>query len=118
MKARLPEGYGKGAGGMNSMIKQAQKMQVEMEELQQKLNEREYNITAAGGLIELTMTGDKQLKSAKLNPDVVDKDNIEDLEDVIIAGINAIVTKIEEEHNAAMDKASDGINFPGMPGLM
>jgi hypothetical protein len=117
MKARLPEGYGKGAGGMNSMIKQAQKMQEEMAELQEKLNQKEYNITAGGGLIELAMTGDKQLKSVKLDPEVVDKDNIEDLEDVIVAGVNAIITKINEEYEAAMEKLGGGMNIAGMPGL-
>jgi len=114
MKARLPEGYGKGAGGMNSMIKQAQKMQDDMQALQEKLDGNEYNITAGGGLIELTMTGKKELKSVKISPDVIDKDNPEDLEDVVIAGVNAIIAKIEEEHSAAMEKLTGGMNIPGM----
>jgi DNA-binding YbaB/EbfC family protein len=114
MKARLPEGYGKGSGGMNSMIKQAQKAQEDMQALQERLNEKEYNVTAGGGLIELTMTGDKELKSVKLNPDIVDKDNIEDLEDIIIAGVNAIITEIGEEHDSAMEKITGGLNLPGM----
>jgi hypothetical protein len=114
MKARLPEGYGKGAGGMNSMIKQAQKMQEDMQALQEKLDAKEYNITAGGGLIELTMTGSKELKSVKINPEVVDKDNIEDLEDVIIAGVNAIIAKITEEHEAATEKLTGGMSLPGL----
>jgi hypothetical protein len=117
MKARLPDGYGKGAGGMNSMIKQAQKMQEDMEALEAKLREKEYNITAGGGLIELTMMGDKELKSVKISPDVIDKDNPEDLEDVVIAGVNAIITKIQEEHDEAMEKLTGGLSMPGMPGL-
>jgi len=115
MKARLPEGYGKGAGGMNSMIKQAQKMQDDMQILQDKLDEKQYSVTAGGGLIELTMTGKKELKSVKLNPDVIDPDNTEDLEDVIIAGVNAIISKIEEDHGTAMEKLTGGMNMPGMP---
>ena len=114
MKARLPDGYGKGAGGMNSMIKQAQKMQDDMAATQEKLNIREYSVTAGGGLIELTMTGDKSLKAVKLQPDIVDKDNIEDLEDVIIAGVNAVIAKITEDHEAEMDKITGGMNIPGM----
>ncbi|MCL1881955.1 MAG: YbaB/EbfC family nucleoid-associated protein [Oscillospiraceae bacterium] len=114
MKARLPQGYGKGNGGMNSMIKQAQKMQEDMQVLQEDLNQREYTATAGGGLIELTMLGDKELKSVKLNPDVVDKDSIEDLEDVIVAGVNAVITKIEVEHTEAMEKLTGGLNIPGM----
>jgi DNA-binding YbaB/EbfC family protein len=114
MKARLPQGYGKGSGGMNSMIKQAQKMQEDMQELQEQLNEREYSVTAGGGLIELTMTGEKELKSVKLKPEVVDKDNIEDLEDVILAGVNAIISKIETEHTEAMEKLTGGLSLPGL----
>ena len=114
MKARLPEGYGKGAGGMNSMIKQAQKMEAEMAALQEKLNEQEYDITAGGGLIELTMTGGKELKTVKIKPEVVDPENIEDLEDVIIAGVNAIINKIEEHHAEEMEKITGGMNLPGM----
>jgi len=114
MKARLPEGYGKGAGGMNSMIKQAQKMQEEMAALEESFKEREYNITAGGGLIELTMSGKKELKSVKISPDVIDKDNPEDLEDVIIAGVNAIITKVQEDYEASMEKISGGLNMPGM----
>jgi DNA-binding YbaB/EbfC family protein len=114
MKARLPQGYGKGSGGVQSMIKQAQKMQEDMKVLQEELDEREYTETASGGMIELTMSGEKVLKSVKLNPEVVDKDNIEDLEDVIIAGVNAVLSKIEEEHTSAMERLTGGLNLPGM----
>ncbi|MCL1866680.1 MAG: YbaB/EbfC family nucleoid-associated protein [Oscillospiraceae bacterium] len=117
MKARLPDGYGKGNGGMNSMIRQAQKMQEDMAELQEKLNEREYSITAGGGLIELTMTGAKELKSVKLNPDAVDKDNVEDLEDIIVAGVNAVINKVAEDYESSMEKLTGGMSMPGMPGL-
>ena len=114
MKARLPEGYGKGAGGMNSMIKQAQKMQEDMAELQEKLQEREYNIQAGGGMIELSMNGAKELTSVKLNPEIVDPENIEDLEDMITAGVNAIIKKVTEDHEAAMEKLTGGMNMPGL----
>jgi len=114
MKARLPNGYGKGAGGMNSMIKQAQKMQEEMQELEARLKEKEYETTAGGGLIELTMNGAKELKSVKISPDVIDKDNPEDLEDVIIAGVNAVIAKVLEDYEASMEKISGGLNVPGM----
>jgi len=115
MKARLPEGFqNKGAGNMNSMIKQAQKIQEEAQILQEELNRRDYTETAGGGLIEVTMTGAKKLKAVKINPDIVDKDNIEDLEDVIIAGVNAVIAKIEEEHNREMEKVTGGLNIPGI----
>ncbi|MDR0222786.1 MAG: YbaB/EbfC family nucleoid-associated protein [Oscillospiraceae bacterium] len=115
MKARLPEAYqNKGAGSMNGMIKQAQKMQEDVKALREELNKREYEVTAGGGLIKLSMTGDKTLKSVKLDPDIVSKDEIEDLEDVIVAGVNAIIAKIDEECAAEMEKVTGGMNLPAM----
>ncbi|MDR0197263.1 MAG: YbaB/EbfC family nucleoid-associated protein [Oscillospiraceae bacterium] len=115
MKARLPEAYqNKGAGNMNNMFKQAQKMQEDIKNLQEAFSEREYSVTAGGGLIELTMTGGKILKSVRLSPDIVDKDAAEDLEDVIVAGVNAVIAKVEEEYSAEMEKVTGGINVPGM----
>jgi len=115
MRARLPEGFrNKGAGNMNDMIKQAQKIQEDARVLQEELNQKDYEVTAGGGLIELVMNGAKELKSVKISPELVDKGNIEDLEDVIIAGVNAVIAKIEEEHTREMEKVTGGLNIPGM----
>ena len=115
MKARLPAEYqNKGAANMNQMIKQAQKMQDDIAEVQAKLDETEFTASAGGGMIELVMTGGKVLKSVKLNPDCIDKDNPEDLEDIIIAGVNAILTKVDEESAREMEKVTGGLNMPGL----
>lgn len=115
MKSRLPKEYqNKGAGNMNNMIKQAQKMQEDIERVQAQLEEREFTASAAGGMIELTMTGGKELKSVKLNPDCVDKENIEDLQDIIVAGVNAIITQIEEVSTTEMEKVTGSVNIPGL----
>ena len=115
MKARLPAEYqNKGAANMNQMIKQAQKMQDDIAEVQARLEETEFTASAGGGMIELVMTGGKVLKSVKLNPDCVDKDNLEDLEDIIIAGVNAIITKVTEEGNKEVEKVTGGLNMPGL----
>ena len=115
MKARLPAEYqNKGAANMNQMIKQAQKMQDDIAEVQAKLDETEFTASAGGGMIELVMTGGKVLKSVKLNPDCIDKDNPEDLEDIIIAGVNAILTKVDEESAKEMEKVTGGLNVPGL----
>ena len=115
MKARLPAEYqNKGAANMNQMIRQAQKMQDDIAEVQAKLDETEFTASAGGGMIELVMTGGKVLKSVKLNPDCIDKDNPEDLEDIIIAGVNAILTKVEEESAKEMEKVTGGLNMPGL----
>ena len=115
MKARLPAEYqNKGAANMNQMIKQAQKMQDDIAEVQAKLDETEFTASAGGGMIELVMTGGKVLKSVKLNPDCIDNDNPEDLEDIIIAGVNAILTKVDEESAKEMEKVTGGLNMPGL----
>lgn len=115
MKARLPAEYqNKGAANMNQMIRQAQKMQDDIAEVQAKLDETEFTASAGGGMIELVMTGGKVLKSVKLNPDCIDKDNPEDLEDIIVAGVNAMITKVEEEVGKEMEKVTGGLNMPGL----
>jgi len=115
MKARLPKEFqNKGAGNMNNMIRQAQKMQEDIERVQAELDARDFTATAAGGMIEVTMTGSKKLKAVKLNPDCVDKDSIEDLQDIIIAGINAVIEQIEEVGTSEMEKVTGGVNIPGL----
>ena len=115
MKSRLPKEFqNKGAGNMNSMIKQAQKMQEDIERVQAELEARDFTVSAAGGMIEVTMSGAKVLKEVKLNPDAVDKDAVEDLQDIIIAGVNAAISKIEEVSTAEMEKVTGGVNIPGL----
>ncbi len=115
MRARLPQEYAnKGAQNMNSMVKQAQKMQEDIQAVQAQLEETEFTETAAGGMIELTMTGGRVLKSIKLNPEVVDKDDIDGLQDIIIAGVNAVIQKVDEESAKEMEKVTGGVSFPGL----
>lgn len=115
MKARLPQGYAnKGAANMNSMVKQAQKMQEDIQAVQERLENTEFTETAGGGMVELTMTGGRVLKEIKINPDIVDKDDIESLQDVIVAGVNAIIQKIDEESAREMEKVTGGVSFPGL----
>ena len=94
MKARLPQGYGSNAQNMNSMIKQAQKMQEEMEKAQEEIKAKEYSTTVGGGVVEITMTGDKILKSITLKPEVVDPEDIETLQDLIVSGENEVLRDI------------------------
>ena len=98
MKARLPEGYSGKGNNMNSMIRQAQKMQEEMTRVQGELEEREFSATAGGGAVEVVMTGKKQMKSIVLKPEVV----------------NEALTKVEETSAAEMEKVTGGLNIPGL----
>ena len=113
MKARLPQGYG-APQKMNAMIKQAQKMQEEMEKAQEEIKQKEYSTTVGGGVVEIVMTGDKVLKSLTLKPEIVDPESIEDLQDLIISGVNEVLRKVEEETETRMNEISGGLNIPGL----
>lgn len=114
MKARLPQGYGGGAGNMNSMLRQAQKMQADMQALQEELENKEYTTTVGGGAVEVTMTGKKELKALNIKPEVVDPDDIEMLEDLIISAVNEVNGKIDAESSERMGKITGNMNLPGM----
>ena len=114
MKARLPQGMGGGPSNMNQMIRQAQKMQEEMTKAQEELNAKEYVTTSGGGMIEVTITGKKELKSVKLKPEVVDPEDIEMLEDLIVAAVNEAIRTAEEDSAKRVEKITGGLNVPGM----
>ena len=114
MKARLPQGYGGKAQNMNNMIKQAQKMQEDMEKIQEEIKAKEYTTTVGGGAVEIVMTGDKVLKSIKLKPEIVDPEDIEMLEDLIVSGVNEVLRTVETETEEKMNAISGGLNIPGL----
>ena len=114
MKARPPQGFGGGAQNMNSMIKQAQKMQEEMEKAQEEIKAKEYSTTVGGGVVEITMTGDKVLKSITLKPEIVDPEDIETLQDLIVSGVNEVIRQVETETESRMNAISGGLNIPGL----
>ena len=90
MKARLPKNMA-GGQNMNAMVKQAQKMQDEIVELQNEIEERDFTATVGGGAVEVVVTGKKTIKSLTIKPEVVDKDDIEMLQDLIISAVNEAV---------------------------
>ena len=114
MKARLPKGMGGGPQNMNAMIKQAQKMQEDMEALQAELDEREYDISAGGGMVSLKINGKKEVLSMDINPEIVDPDDTETLADIIIAAVNEGIKRVEETNSAEMAKVTGNIGLPGM----
>ena len=111
MKARLPQGYGK--QNMNQLMQQAQQMQDNMKAKQEELEATEYSVTSGGGMVELTMTGKHQVTKIKLNPDIVQPDDIEMLEDLIVAATNEALRKVEEESAAVMSKLTGGLGSLG-----
>jgi nucleoid-associated protein EbfC len=115
MKARLPQGYGGGgAGNMNGMIKQAQKMQDEMARVQQELDAQTYEVTSGGGAVRVTITGKREVTAIDIKPDVVDPDDIEMLQDILVAAVNEAIRKVEDVSEKEMSKITSGINMPGI----
>ena len=114
MKARLPQGYGGGPQNMSAMIRQAQKMQEQMEELQAELDAREYEIKAGGGVVTVKINGKKQILSIDLQPEIVDPEDIETLADVLVAAMNEAISKVETTNTEAMEKITGGMSIPGM----
>lgn len=100
-------------GNMNNLMKQAQKMQRQMEENQKELEEKEFTATAGGGAVEVTVSGKKEITKVKLSEEVVDPDDIEMLEDLIMAAANEALRKMEEESQNAMSKLTGGLGMGG-----
>ena len=96
-------------GNMNNLMKQAQKMQKQMEEAQKQLEESEVTATAGGGAVEVTISGKKEVTEVKLAEEVVDQDDIEMLEDLIMAANNEALRKIEEATQQSMAKITGGL---------
>lgn len=114
MKARLPKEYQNANTNMNAMVKKAQKMQDDIARVQEEIEQKEFTKQVGGGALELVMTGDKQLKSVKLKPEVVDPDDIEMLEDLIISGVNEILKEVTDYSTEEMEKVTSGVSFPGL----
>ena len=117
MKVRLPQGVGGGPSNMQAMIKQAQKMQEDMAAKQEELEAREYDISAGGGVVNVKINGKKEVLSIKLSPEIVDPDDIETLEDLVVAAVNEAIKKVESTAAAEMQQITGSVGFPGMPGL-
>lgn len=114
MKARLPQGMGGGAQNMQNMIKQAQKMQAEITNVQEEIENETFTATTGGGTVEITMNGRKQVQSLNIKPEVVDKDDVEMLQDLLISAINECVKQIEDTSEAKMGAVTGGVSFPGL----
>lgn len=117
MKAMLPKGMGGGPGNMQSMIKQAQKMQEDMEAKRAELDEREYEIKAGGGVVTVKINGKLEVENISIEPDIVDPDDIETLSDVLTAAVNEAIKKVTSTNEEEMGKITGAMNLPGMPGL-
>ena len=114
MKANLPKGMGGGPQNMQAMIRQAQKMQEDMAAKQEELDAREYEIKAGGGAVVVKISGKKEVLSIDISPEIVDPDDIETLSDILVAGVNEAIKRVEETNSAEMEKITGSMNMPGL----
>ncbi|MDD7353349.1 MAG: YbaB/EbfC family nucleoid-associated protein [Peptoniphilaceae bacterium] len=103
-----------GGGGRNNMMKQIEKLQKQMEEMQENLANEEISATSGGGAVCATVNGNKELISIKIDKDAVDPEDVEMLEDLIVAAVNEAMRSAESKMNSQMGKLTGGLNIPGL----
>ena len=113
------KGFHGGAGmntnkNMNSVLKQAQKMQEDMARIQSEIEEKTVEATAGGGMIEVVANGKKEIVSIKIKPDVVDPDDVETLEDLVMVAVNDAIKKADDMMADGMSSITGGLNIPGL----
>lgn len=112
MKARIPN-----ANQGGNMMQKLQKMQEQMAQTQAAVEETEFTASAGGGAVEVTVNGKHEIKSIKMQPEVVDPEDIEMLEDLLLASLNEAMRKADETMESEMGKLTGGLNIPGMGGM-
>ena len=107
-------GYPGGAmpGNMSNLMKQATKMRKQMEEQQKAVDEMDFTATAGGNAVEVTVSGAKELRSIKISPEAVDPEDVEMLQDLIMAAVNEALRKAQEASDEVMQKMTGGMNLP------
>ena len=118
MKAnyKVPKMGGMG-GNPNAMLQQVQKMQADMAAKQEELENREYEVSAGGGAVTVTISGKKQILALDIAPEIVDPDDIETLSDILVAAVNEAIKRVEDTAAAEMEQITGAMNIPGMGGL-
>lgn len=109
MKARIP-----GAQNQGNMMKKIQQMQEDMQNAQAEVENSEFTATAGGGAVEVTVSGSHEVRSIKMQPDIVDPDDIEMLEDMLIAALNESIKKANDAMEQGIEKAKGGLSIPGL----
>jgi DNA-binding YbaB/EbfC family protein len=104
----------KNMGNMNKLMKQVQKMQQDMAKLQDELQERTVEATAGGGVVKVVASGKKQIVSIEISPEAVDPDDVEMLQDLVMAATNEALQKAEDMVAEEMGKLTGGLNMPGL----
>ncbi len=114
MRANIPKGMGGGPQNMQAVIRQAQKMKEDMAAKQEELDAREYDVKAGGGVVTVRINGKKEVLSIDIAPELVDPDDIETLQDILVAGVNEAIKRVEETNAAEMEKVTGSLEMPGL----
>ena len=105
-------GMGGVGGNMNSMLRQAQKMQQDMMKAQEELESKTYEAAAGGGVVTAVVSGKKELTQVTIDPEAVDPDDVEMLQDLIVAAVNEAMRKASEDAASSMSRLTGGLNLP------
>jgi DNA-binding YbaB/EbfC family protein len=113
----MAKGFGGMPGGMNmnNLMKQAQKMQKQMADMQEKLAEQTLEVSSGGGAVKVTINGEKQLTDLVISQDVVDPDDVDMLQDLVLSAVNEAIRQMDEQVNSQMSKITGGMG--GLPGM-
>lgn len=112
-KGGFPRGMG-GGPNMNQMLKQAQKMQEQMVKMQEEMEEKTFEASAGGGAVKAVVNGKKELVELVIDPDAVDPEDVEMLQDTIIAAVNECMRNADEASASEVSKLTGGLNIPGL----
>jgi DNA-binding protein, YbaB/EbfC family len=110
-------GYPGGGGNQMDMMRKAQKMQQEFLKMQNELESSEFEFTAGGGAVKAVVSGTRQFKSIEIDPEVVDPEDVEMLQDLILSAVNGALKASDEKTNESMSKLQSGMGIGGFPGM-
>ncbi|MEF9992659.1 MAG: YbaB/EbfC family nucleoid-associated protein [Terrisporobacter sp.] len=101
-------------GNMNQLLKQAQKMQTDMQKAQEELESKELETSVGGGAVTVKVNGKKEVIDIQIKPEVVDPDDIEMLQDLVLSAVNEALRSVDEMQSSQMNKLTGGMNIPGL----
>jgi DNA-binding YbaB/EbfC family protein len=101
-------------GNLGQMLKQVQQMQAKMQEVQTELEKAEVEATSGGGMVKVVCNGKNEIVSIKIDPEVVNKDDVEMLQDLVLAAVNSAREKVQEMQTEKMSALTGGLNIPGL----
>jgi DNA-binding YbaB/EbfC family protein len=113
----MPRPSGGGMGNMGGLAKQIQQMQADMLKAQEQLAEETVDVTAGGGMVKITITGHQRVQSIELNPEIVDPEDVEMLQDLLLAAINQAIEQSQAMAAERLEGLTGGMNIPGLPGF-